>query len=273
MTETTQQRASKGKIPCAIVLEDNPIGDDSRFNFESFPEEGISEGYSTYSYREMGGNRLSQPGYAAYQGGDWKPFNLKLQLVAGLSLPVGKSPTDVTEQDLEQILIAMESKANWLVALQFPLERNTGVTQAERVLGVQRGTSAQTANQVDAVANLPRNDPPIILVVLGSWKTIRGYVTSADWTWGPNFHPVSARPMAATVNLSIKPQMAVIPTFKTIRGQPGQMGFTTEFVIDRGENPAKTADDQRTADNAEAVAQLVSTGLGTVAGAAVVGAR
>lgn len=264
-------RGTQGKIPCAIVLEDDPLGTDSRFNFESFPSEGISEGYSTFAYREMGGNRLAQPGYAAYQGGDWKPFNLSLQLVAGNALPAGKTPETYSAQDLEEILIAMESKANWLIALQFPLERPTGVTQSERVLGVQRGSNPTATAQVDQLSNLPRNDPPIILVVFGSWKTIRGYVTSADWTWGPNFHPVSARPMSATVNLTIKPQMAIIPTFKSIRGDPGQLGFTTELTIP-GQGQLRSPEDQRIADNMNAVAGLVETGLGTIAGAAVVGA-
>ena len=44
---------------CALVLEDNPVGPDSRLDFESFPgDEGLEETYATQPYREMGGDRI-----------------------------------------------------------------------------------------------------------------------------------------------------------------------------------------------------------------------
>ena len=53
--------AKAGKVAqCAIVLEDSPVGPDSRLEFESF-DQGLSEAYSVASYKEHGATRAAQP--------------------------------------------------------------------------------------------------------------------------------------------------------------------------------------------------------------------
>jgi len=104
---------------CALVLEDNPVGDDSRLDFESFPENGIEEAYSTTAYREIAADRMSQPGFAAYRGGNWSSFNLELEFRAGNALgrPIA-SLGELSTTDLEDILLQMERKGGG--ARRFP---------------------------------------------------------------------------------------------------------------------------------------------------------
>jgi hypothetical protein len=212
---------------CALVLEDNPVGEDSRLVFESFPtEEGIEETYSVAQYAEMGQERMPQPGFVAYRGGNWGPLQIKLVFRAGIFAP--PVPADqLTSADIEQQLIEMERKVRWCQALTFPLERTLGAA-GQRIL--QRASTSgvrPTAAATAAVAKMRRNDPPIVLVVFGAWHTIRGYVTQVSIRWMGPWHPLTARPYGAEVSITIMPLMAEYPTWQTIRGGAGVGGFTT----------------------------------------------
>lgn len=221
---------------CALVLEDEPVQGDSKLVFESFPsEEGIEENYSVEEYQELGGERMPQPGFVSYRGGNWSPFNLKLIFRAGISSisqaqAQGFNVTEQTPPDLEQLLIDMERKVRWCQALGFPLERSLGPA-GQRILARAIANQDQSANLVaeEAISKLRRNDPPIVLVVLGSWYTIRGYVKNPNIKWTGPWHPLTARPYGAEVSLTIQPLMAEYPTWQTIRNIGGSAGYTTQL--------------------------------------------
>jgi hypothetical protein len=269
---------------CAIVLEDNPVGDDSRLNFETFPEE-ISQSYATAAYREIGGNRMSQPGFASYQGGDWGAFTLKLSFMAGTTnsalqiLP--RDEANTTPPDLEQMLIDMERKVCWCIATAFPLERNLGVVADRIVAKVRAAGGSLSQSDAAALSGTQRSDPPMLLVVLGSWCIIRGYVTNVSWRWLPPYHPVSARPYGGEVTLNIKPQMDEIPTWNTIRNPRGvAAGFSTQVSsnpnggeVNLGDVIAdlEEKDAQRQTDNQSALGLLLESGF-AVAGAVAIAA-
>jgi hypothetical protein len=82
-------------VPCALVLEGNPVGQDSRLNFQSFPEGGLEEAYSTSGYEEMAARRMPQPGYVVYRGGNWSAFSLTLKFRAGDRLGREVRPSDL----------------------------------------------------------------------------------------------------------------------------------------------------------------------------------
>jgi hypothetical protein len=210
---------------CAIVLEDEPVGSDSRLNFESFPPQ-ISETYGLDQYRQMGGDRMPQPAYVAYRGGNWGPFSLQLAFRAGLSGQAsealyGKSIEEITQADVEQVLIEMERKVRWCQALAFPLERGLGST-GERIMARARAAGVTPSEAAtEALGKLRRNDPPIVLVVFGSWWVQRGYVTSVTIDWQGPYHPSSVRPHGAQVTLQIQPLKSTYPTWNLIRDQAG----------------------------------------------------
>jgi hypothetical protein len=218
---------------CALVLEDNPVGDDSRLVFESFQQE-FEETYAVQPYEELGAKRMPQPGYVAYRGGNWSNFQIRLIFVAGQTASlvgsgaVGFDPNQaVTAPDIDKILIEMERKVRWCQALCFPLERTLGAA-GQRILARARANNVEpSAAATEAVGKLKRNDPPIVLVVFGSWTTIRCYATQVNVKWGSPWHPVSVRPYTAEVTVTFQPQMAEYPTWQTIRNQAGTTGFTT----------------------------------------------
>lgn len=222
---------------CALVLEDSPVGADSRLYFESFPADGIEESYQLVEYRKMGGIRMPQPSFATYQGGDWGPFSLALEFVAGEG--PGAKPTaaqviategDQPSPDLEEMLIELEDKVNWCVALGFPLERTN--REAGRIVQRARTRNAvPTAASTQLTSKLKRVDPPIVLVVFGSWRVIRCYVMNVSWKWKGPWHPVSARPYAAEVKFAMQPIMTEYPTWQTIRNRAGQFGVTVNGTV------------------------------------------
>lgn len=259
----------EGVSMCALVLEDNPVGEDSKLVFESFPsEEGIEESYSVNQYQEMGGERMPQPGFVSYRGGNWGAFQVKLVFRAGLHAP--PVPADqLASSDIEQQLIEMERKVRWCQALTFPLERSLGAT-GQRILARAQTTGVQpTAAATSAVDRLRRNDPPIVLVTFGAWYTVRGYTQSVNIRWTGPWHPLTARPYGAEVSITIQPIKAEYPTWQSIRNAAGVAGFTTTTPQRNGQAPVlgterasllRSFDSQRALDNAAARSALRTQG-------------
>lgn len=215
----TAPAGSYYRLNCALVLEDNPVGDDSRLNFESFPE-SIEEVYALTSYREIGADRMPQPGGVAYRGGNWSTFSISLVFRAG---DRQGDPTrannfrDLSRATLERELIEMEKKARWCQALAFPLRRDLGEF-GQRILSraTARG-QVVSASVREALSQLRREDPPKVLVVFGSWMTLRGYVVNVGVKWEGPWDPETNRPYGCNVNIQIQPLMVEYPTWQSIR--------------------------------------------------------
>lgn len=208
---------------CALVLEDNPVNGDSRLDFESFPEDGFEEAYTVEGYREIAGSRMPQPLFAAYRGGNWNDFALTLRFRAGDQLRREVEISQLTRNDLDALLVSMERKARWCQALCFPLERNaTTFTNRIRARAQAGGIDESALRSVD-LNQLTRNDPPIVLVVFGSFLTLRCYATSYSLKWTHPFHPVTAQPYGCDVNLTFKRLELDYPTWDSIRNSPGAL--------------------------------------------------
>ena len=206
-------------VPCALVLENEPVGDDSRLQFESFPDQ-IEEAYAVNAYREIAADRMSQPGYVAYRGGNWSSFALELKFRAE-RLPNRQIQLDqLSTNDIEGILIDMERKVRWCQALAFPLERQA----TDAIQRVQRLVSTggpQSALAVASLSQLTRNDPPIVFVVFGSFLVLRCYVTNYSLRWEGPFHPLTAQPYGCTVTLTFQRLEREYPTWNSIRNSAG----------------------------------------------------
>lgn len=206
---------------CALILEDNPVGPDSRLDFESFPPDGIEESYAVTGYREIAADRMPQPGFAAYRGGNWSAFNLELKFRAGNYLGRTISLAELSTSDLDGILSAMERKVRWCQALCFPLERQaTTFTDRIKRNAINGGFSESDLRSVN-LGQLTRNDPPYVLVQFGSWMTLRCYATGYAIKWEPPFHPITVQPYGATVSLSLQRLDLDYPSWKSVRNQNG----------------------------------------------------
>jgi len=206
------------RINCALVLEDNPVGEDSRLGFESFPE-AIEEVYALTSYREIGADRMPQPGGVAYRGGNWSTFSLTLQFRAGERANLrqaARTAAGYTRTRFEQELREMERKARWCQALCFPLTRGLGAA-GQRVMGQARRAGVSTEAVQNALGGLRRNDPPKVLVVFGSWMVIRGYAVNVSLKWEAPYDPVTNRPYGCTATIQIQPLMVSYPSWQSIR--------------------------------------------------------
>lgn len=206
---------------CALVLEDNPVEGDSRLEFESFPADGFEEAYAVNGYREIAAARMSQPGFVAYRGGNWSAFSLELKFRAGNQLNRQIALAELATQDLEGVLRNMERKARWCQALQFPLEREA-TSFTDRITANARlaGFSESDLNEAN-LGQLKRNDPPFVLVVFGSFLTLRCYVTGSSIKWEGPFHPVTVQPYGAVVTLQLQRLEQEYPTWKSIRNSAG----------------------------------------------------
>ena len=223
--------ATVDKVPCALVLEDNPTLD-GRLDFESFPQDGVEEAYATTGYEEIGGSSLSQPYSVIYRGGNWSDFSLELQFRANYA-PPGVSLTDSifdAGQHLEAILIAMEHKVRWCQALTMP--RDSDITaHNDRIAGLEQqaaharatggaGAAAQYESEISnlkaAAAVLKNYDPPYVLVVFGSFMVLRCYVRQVSVKWEHPFHPVTCRPYGATVRLSMQRLEKERPSWRSV---------------------------------------------------------
>jgi len=267
------------RVNSALVLEDNPVGDQSRLEFETWPE-AIEEVYALTSYREIGADRMPQPGGVAYRGGNWSTFSLQLQFRAGMRQsgrpdrrPVSSilldrafgrgSPPAIDRAQFEHELKEMERKARWCQALAFPLRRGLGGVTTTRILKVPTsGRGLTSAVRIrENLAKLKRNDPPKVLVVFGSWMTVRGYCTNVGVRWEPPFDPDTARPYGCTVNIQIQPLLVEYPTWHTIRNGAWNQKAETQSV-----DATRTGDAEiqkrRERDRRRASTNL-GTGLGT----------
>ena len=222
---------------CALVLEDRPIPDDSRLNFESFPGE-VEETYSLNAYSELGGEYVSQPSHISYRGGMWSPWTLTLNFRAGITqddqatAPRPLGPLQITNAGIEQRLIEMERKARWCQALAFPIDPSAH----PRVQADSPAAANVSANASGTKKRNDRVDPPIVLIVFGSWWVQRAYVTNVSIKWQGPWHPVSARPYGAEVSLTFKPFNAALPTWSSIREQAGHAGFHNDNPFLPGNN-------------------------------------
>lgn len=206
---------------CAIVLEDQPTGIDARMPFESFEQE-IEEAYSLDGYQEYAANRMPQPGYVAYRGGNWSPMNLTLHFRADGPLNKRIALGQIQASDVEGILIDMERRVRWFEALGFPLRRSAGAFAERQIARAQAAGFDPIPAASTALRNQVRNDPPILLLVFGSFLIIRGYLTNVSLRWLPPFHPVTVRPYGCTVTLAIQRIDAAYPTWRTIRNSAGE---------------------------------------------------
>lgn len=252
---------------CALVLEDNPVGADSRLAFESFPGE-IEETYAVNEYREMGGDRMPQPSFVAYRGGNWSPFQLNLVFRAGVKQAdtlQREAPGQLSDTQLQQLLIEMERKVRWCQALTFPLQRNLGETTQKRVLKnaaaasqFLKAASPPSQSASEAISNLRRNDPPTVLIVFGSWWTQRAYAKNVSIKWVGPWHPETVRPYGAEVSITFQPIKVEYPTWQSVRNQAGSFGYstTTEAAAIGNVNTQRARDAQREFDNAAALGQI-----------------
>lgn len=205
--------------PCALVLEDSPTGD-GRLSFESWPGE-IEEAYSLAGYREIAGDRMPQPGFVAYRGGNWNTFSLELTFRAENQLNREISLGQMGVNDLSGLLVQMERKARWCEALGFPMERlATTFTERIRQNASSAGFSQEDLTSV-GLSQLKRNDPPMFLVVLGSWFTIRCYLTNFSLKWTGPWHPLTAQPYGCVVTLSCQRLDQEYPDWESIRNSAG----------------------------------------------------
>lgn len=207
------------RINCSVVLEDNPVGDDSRLYFESYPE-SIEEVYALTTYREIGADRMPQPGGVAYRGGNWSTFSISLNFRAG---DRQGDPTrvnnfsDMSRATLERELVEMEKKARWCQALAFPLKRKlAGDPLGQEIQAKASAHGADTRAFREALGQLQRQDPPKVLVVFGSWMTLRGYCVNVGLKWEGPWDPETNRPYGCTVNVQIQPLMVAYPTWQSI---------------------------------------------------------
>jgi hypothetical protein len=231
-------------VPCALVLEDSPVDGDSKLQFNSFPSE-ITEQYAVAQYKEIGGEKMSQPAFASYNGGNWGPFTLKLQFVAGeadpdIALLAERDIRTIQTHELDKMLTDMERKVRWCQALPFPLEKQgVGAAFSGRVLSrlnMSGADAAQVKTVSDALNNLKRFDPPVVLIVFGSWWVQRAYVTNVEVTWKGPWHPESVRPGSADVAIQFQPIKAAYPTWQNIRNQAGtySAGANSQNALLRG---------------------------------------
>ena len=254
----------RNTLPCAIVMEGNPKGPDSELRFESF-QGNIEEGYALNAYRQIAADRMPQPGYVAYRGGNWAVFNLELKFRVGSASGIIPNITQITPQVLDQLLIDMESKGLWCLAQAFPLMRTASAEEVQRTLGRFRSNGLSPTRAVqDLLSRQTRNDPPIILVIFGAFRTIRGYVTNITVRWEGPFHPVSMRPYGCTVNMSIQRILREYPTWESIRNAAGRFPQTAIRVptatgqVSINLDAAARRAAQRAANNAFALSQAES---------------
>lgn len=270
-TNLTPGVAYNNVAMCALVLEDNPVGQDSKLVFESFPPDGIEESYSVSGYREIAADRMPQPGFVAYRGGNWSSFSLELKFRAGNSLGRVLSLSELNVADLEGILTEMERKVRWCQALCFPLPRDS-TTLKERVIANARanGIAEEHLRSISS-AQLPRNDPPFVLVQFGTWLTLRCYCLGYSLRWEHPFHPVTVQPYGCTVHLSFQRIDLDYPTWQSVRNAGGKLPQSPNTRTVQGSVLVRDATrglNQAAADNSEAVSLAISAGQAGTSAAA-----
>jgi hypothetical protein len=195
---------------CSITLKDVPT---ERLLFESFPT-SLSEGYNT-KWDTLNAGAATADFRGKYGGGNFDPFSLSLEFVAGLHPKVnrraglgvefvlkessyGRETRIADDRYLDQELVMLERKVRWLQAL-----------------GLPRPTRQRPAGGRGVV----EGEPPEVLITIGRFMTISGIVTSTNTSWKPPFHPVSARPYTAEVSLTIKRLFTFFPDWYDVAEQ------------------------------------------------------
>jgi len=173
---------------CALVLEKEPT-EANTLRFESFPvEEGIAENYSS-KWSADTQTRASEPLVWMWSGGGWSEYTITLEFAAGLW------DRQDDPRDDEQLLKAMEAKVRWLQAIAFP-----------------KGQKQPPGLSLSYVG-----DPPYVLLVFGSFMTLRCVCTGVIVKWKAPFHPNSARPYAASVSIQLQRVSGFYPDFYRIK--------------------------------------------------------
>lgn len=262
---------------CALVLEDAPAGVDGKLTFASFPGE-IEIAYALAPYRKIGGNRNAQPLYATYQGGDWLPFNLELTFRAGHEAAdvAGLTLATISAAQMEQLYIDMEHKVNWTEAACFPFESSDlDQSSIKPVNTTDSPSPSPSATATEIADKQPRADAPMVLITIGAFRTIRGFMTQWRGKFTGPWHPTTGRPSTAHVSMQFNPIMAVkdYPTWQKIRNQalrggqttntPGSTPATLQGVV-QIQSQQSQADATRKADNAAAVSSSGSPALGSL---------
>jgi len=213
---------------CALAMEYAPVQGDSRLVFDAYPfPEGFEESYALAGREEHQGQNRPQPLRVTYKGGSWGDITLNLKFRAGMNMTrrarsgiIHADPNNLSATEVEQVLRDMERKVNWCMALGFQLERpDAWKNYTERPTWNNSGR-----------ASWRQNDPPFVLLILGTWRIIRGYVTSISVTWQAPWHPVSGRPYGATVRLSIKPMLRHYPSWESIRNSGSNAGADSKYL-------------------------------------------
>ena len=225
--------SNQGKpTACAFVLEEDPRG--SRVEFESFPEEGIIEGYAA-TMKNIADGFVPQPASRMYTGGDWN------QLVFDLEFRAGDIQGGHSERDLNSLSSKMEKKLRLLQAMSFPKPPQRRAPNAKAIPSSWR--------------------LPLVLLILGDFITYRGYVESTEITWKTPFVPSTVRPLAASVTVTFLPTMAIFPDFFDVQ-DPNLRGSTVDVVnalVAQGasrEDTLTLADRQRKRQEAEFKAKI-----------------
>lgn len=174
-------------IRCSLVLEGDP---QQRLAFESFPaEDGIPEQYqSNWSPVIEGG--ASEPLAWKWTGGGWANWTLTLQFQAG----VGEAVASGEDDDL--ILRQMEKKLRWLQALGAPRGKKRAPDKLR--------------------TNARPGDPPFVLVVLGSFMTLRCVCLGTSIRWTGPWDPTTVRPHGAKAEISLQRISGFYPDWHTI---------------------------------------------------------
>lgn len=151
-------------------------------------DEGIPERYqSNWKARIEGG--ASEPPLWTWQGGGWANWTLTLEFHAGATEGGGSGSR-------EEFLSAVERKARWILALGAPRGRKRPPNQLR--------------------TNARPGDPPIVLVVFGSFMTLRCICLGTNLTWLPPFEPKTVQPYSAKLEIALQRRSGFYPDWYTI---------------------------------------------------------
>jgi len=184
---------------CAFVLEEDPR---ERVEFESYPADGITEGYAA-TFKNIDFGIAPQPASRMYVGGDWN------QLVFDLDFRAGDIQRHDGARDLNALASEMERKVRLLQAFSFPKPDKRRAPNEKAFISAWR--------------------VPFALLILGDFITYRGYVETTEIRWQMPVVTGSVRPMAAGVTVTFLPTMAVYPDFYDVQ-DPNLRGSTVDVV-------------------------------------------
>jgi len=174
-------------VMCSLVLEKDP---NQRLNFESFPtDEGIPEQYQS-NWQPVIDAGASEPLSWKWTGGGWANWTLTLKFQAGVGSQAQESASDDT------VLQQMERKLRWLQALGAPRGRKRSPDKLR--------------------TNARPGDPPFVLVVFGSFMTLRCVCLGTNVRWTGPFDPRTVRPHGAKAEITLQRVSGFYPDWFTI---------------------------------------------------------